>query len=81
MEELNPKILDYEVKMEGLTTRCQNLENEKEELANQVCVTLTQGFQMALDQVKVLCPDVDISGADITKEIVDGKLVEVADEE
>jgi len=41
---------------------------------------MKQGFQLALDQVKILCLDVDISAADITKEIVDGQLVEMTDD-
>jgi len=30
--------------------------------------------------VKVLCPDADTSNTDITKEVVDDQLVEIADE-
>jgi len=71
VEELKPKA-------ESLSIRCQVLEGEKEELADQLCSTLKEGFQLALDQVKVLHPDIDISAADITKEIVDGQLIELS---
>ncbi|QCD81526.1 Growth arrest-specific protein 8 [Vigna unguiculata] len=71
MDELKPKA-------EGLSAQCQVLEGEKEELTDQLCSTLKEGFQLALDQVKILHPDVDISAADITKEIVDGQLVELS---
>jgi len=81
LDELIPKVKGYETQVEGLTTRYQKLENEKEEITNQLCSTLKQGFQLALDQIKVLCNNVDISGADITKEVVDGQLVDIADEE
>jgi len=36
-------------------------------------------FQLALDQIRLLCPDADLSQADISKSIVDGKLVEAED--
>ncbi|QCD97578.1 Growth arrest-specific protein 8 [Vigna unguiculata] len=71
MDELKPKA-------EGLSARCQALEGEKEELTDQLCSTLKEGFQLALDQVKILHPDIDISSADITKEIVDGQLIELS---
>ncbi|QCD97099.1 hypothetical protein DEO72_LG6g1809 [Vigna unguiculata] len=71
-DELTPKVQVYETQVTSLTGRCQILESEKEELADQLCSTLKQGFQLALDQVKVLCPEADISSADITKEVVDG---------
>ncbi|QCD96228.1 hypothetical protein DEO72_LG6g930 [Vigna unguiculata] len=48
-DEMTLKAKDYEVQIEGLTTRCQKLEDEKEEITNQLCTTLKQGFQMALD--------------------------------
>jgi len=65
--------------VKDLTTKCQVLENEKEQLADQLCATLKQGFQLALDQVKVLYPDFDVSKADITKEVVEGHLVDIPD--
>ncbi|QCE16902.1 hypothetical protein DEO72_LG11g3921 [Vigna unguiculata] len=80
LEELTPKVEVCETQIQELTTKCQNLENEKEELADQLCSTLNQGFQLALDQVKILCPDADISLASITKEVIEGQLVEIGDE-
>jgi len=80
VDELTPKVETYETQVQELIVKCQNLENEKEELTDQLCATLNQGFQLALDQVKVLYPDTDISNANITKEVVDGQLIEIADE-
>jgi len=37
------------------------------------------GFQLALDQVRVLCPDVDLSPTDISKFVVNGQLVDADD--
>lgn len=72
VEELAPKVQTYEVQVSDLSTRCTALEGEKEELTDQLCSTFKQGFQLALDQVKILCPTVDVSEADITKKVVDG---------
>ncbi|QCE10110.1 hypothetical protein DEO72_LG10g1336 [Vigna unguiculata] len=80
VHELIPKMETYETQVQELAEKCKKLENEKEEMADQLCTTLNQGFQLALNQIKVLCPDVDISGADITKEVVDGQLVEITDD-
>ncbi|XP_027905723.1 uncharacterized protein LOC114165294 [Vigna unguiculata] len=80
VDELTPKMEAYETQVQGLVEKCKKLENEKEEMADQLCTTLNQGFQLALNQVKILCPEADISGADITKEVVDGQLVEITDD-
>jgi len=80
VDELTPKMETYETQVQELAEKCKKLENEKEEMADQLCTTLNQGFQLALNQIKVLCLDADISGADITKEVVDGQLVEITDD-
>lgn len=67
MDELKPKVQTYGTPVNDLSS--------KEELTDQLWYTLKEGFQLVLDQVKILHPDVDVSGADITKEIVDGLLV------
>jgi len=74
---LRMEVDDLKPKVELLSTRCQTLEGEKEELTDQLCSTMKEGFQLALDQVKILHPDFDVSAADITKEIVEGKLVDL----
>jgi len=37
------------------------------------------GFQLALDQVRVFLPDVDLSQADVSKSFMDGQLIEAND--
>jgi len=80
VDELTPKMETFETQVRELAKNCKKLENEKEEMADQLCTTLNQGFQLALNQIKVLYPDANISGADITKEVVDGQLVEITDD-
>lgn len=53
-DELRPQVKTLEVQVSDLTAKCKTLEDDKEELADQVCSMLKQGFQLALDQVKVL---------------------------
>ncbi|QCD86617.1 hypothetical protein DEO72_LG3g1141 [Vigna unguiculata] len=45
-------------------------------LKDQIGSSLNMGFQLALDQVRMLIPDADLSQADISKTIVDGQLIE-----
>jgi len=75
---LEAEVDELKSKAESSSAWCQVLEDEKEELADQLCSTLKEGFQLALDQVKILHADIDVSAADITKEIVDGQLVELS---
>lgn len=53
------------------------LQNDKEELKEEIAEQHELGFDKALDQVRLLFPDLDLSPTGCFKEIKDGQLVEV----
>ncbi|XP_068486618.1 uncharacterized protein [Phaseolus vulgaris] len=53
----------------------QNLEAEKADLMNVGADALTDGFELALEQVRCVLPDLDLSQFSIYHEVVDGKLL------
>ena len=53
--------------------------HNSELLKDQIGSSLNMGFQLALEQVRVLYPDADLSPANISKTVVDGQLVDIDD--
>ena len=53
----------------------QELEVEKADLMNVGADALTDGFELALEQIKCVLPDLDLSQFSIYHEVVDGKLI------
>ncbi|XP_068504472.1 uncharacterized protein [Phaseolus vulgaris] len=52
----------------------QKLEAEKADLMNVGADALTDGFELALEQIRCVLPDLDLSQFNIYHEVVDGKL-------
>ncbi|XP_068461546.1 uncharacterized protein [Phaseolus vulgaris] len=52
----------------------QKLEAEKADLMNVGVDALTDGFELALEQIRCVLPDLDLSQFSIYHEVVDGKL-------
>jgi len=77
--DLNNQLKTLEAEKQSWNLKEKNLLNSSELLKDQIGFSLNMGFQLALDQVRVLCPDVDLSPADISKSIIDGQLVETDD--
>jgi len=48
-------------------------------MKDQIGSSLNIGFQLALNQARVACLNVDLSLVDISKTMVDGQLVEIED--
>ena len=53
----------------------QELEVEKADLMNVGADALTDGFELALEQIRCVLPDLDLSQFSIYHEVVDGKLI------
>ena len=53
----------------------QKLEAEKDDLMNVGADALTDGFELTLEQVRCVLPDLDLSQFNIYHEVVDGKLL------
>ena len=53
----------------------QELEVEKADLMNVGADALTDGFELALEQIKCVLPDLDLSQFSFYHEVVDGKLI------
>ena len=53
----------------------QELEVEKADLMNVGVDALTDGFELALEQIRCVLPDLDLSQFSIYHEVVDGKLI------
>ena len=53
----------------------QKLEAEKADLMNVGADALTDGFELALEQIRCVLPDLDLSQFSIYHEVVDGKLI------
>ena len=53
----------------------QQLEAEKADLMNMGADALTDGFELALEQIRCVLPDLDLSQFSIYHEVVDGKLI------
>ncbi|QCD97262.1 hypothetical protein DEO72_LG6g1972 [Vigna unguiculata] len=77
--DLNNQLKTLEAEKQSWNLKEKNLLNSSELLKDQIGSSLNIGFQLALDQVRVLCPDVNLSPADISKSVVDGQLVETDD--
>ena len=57
----------------------QKLEAEKDDLMNVGADALTDGFELALEQIRCVLPDLDLSQFSIYHEVVDGKLTLLLD--
>ncbi|XP_068501503.1 uncharacterized protein [Phaseolus vulgaris] len=53
----------------------QKLEAEKADLMNVGADALTDGFELALEQIRCVLPDLDLSQFSLYHEVVDGKLI------
>ncbi|QCD90053.1 hypothetical protein DEO72_LG4g1005 [Vigna unguiculata] len=79
LADLHNQLRTLEAEKESWILKEKDLLNSSELLKDQVGSSLNMGFQLALDQVRVLCPDADLSPADISKSVVNGQLVKVDD--
>jgi len=79
LANLNNQLKTLEAEKQSWNLKEKNFLNSLELLKDQISSSLNMGFQLALDQVCVLCPDADLSPADISKSVVDGQLVETDD--
>ncbi|QCE14202.1 hypothetical protein DEO72_LG11g1201 [Vigna unguiculata] len=61
------------------TLKEKDLLHNSELLKDQIGSSLNMGFQLALEQVRVLYLDTDLSPVDISKSVVDGQLVDTND--
>ncbi|QCD95914.1 hypothetical protein DEO72_LG6g612 [Vigna unguiculata] len=77
--DLNNQLKALEAEKQSWNLKEKNLLNSSELLKDQIGSSLNMGFQLALDQVRVLCSDADLSPADISKSVVNGELVETDD--
>ena len=77
--DLHNQLRTLEAEKESWNLKEKDLLNSSELLKDQVGSSLNMGFQLALDQVRVLCPDADLSPTDISKSVVNGQLVEADD--
>jgi len=59
----------------ALETSKQELEVENAELMNVGADALTEGFELALEQIRCVLPDLDLTQFSIYHEVVDGKLI------
>ncbi|QCD89513.1 hypothetical protein DEO72_LG4g459 [Vigna unguiculata] len=79
LSDLNDQLKKLETKKQAWILKEKDLLKNSELLKDQIGSFLNMGFQLALDQVCILCPDADLSQADISKSIIDGQLVETDD--
>ena len=77
--DLQDQLKALEAEKEGWVLKEKDFVQNSELLKDQIGTSLNMGFQLALDQVRVLHPDVDLSAADISKAVVDGQLVDIDD--
>ena len=82
LEEAVGKLSEAASSLAALTTQRdaaeasrQSLEAEKEDLMNVGAEALADGFELALEQIKCILPDLDLSQFSIYHEVVDGKLI------
>jgi len=87
LQELNEKLKEKGKRMTELEAELQQTKEEfaekertwhtlEEKLANEAAFTYGVGFEATLEQVRLLCPSADISAADASKVVLDGRLVE-----
>ncbi|QCE12065.1 hypothetical protein DEO72_LG10g3305 [Vigna unguiculata] len=80
LKERGERIEELEVELQQVKE--EFVEKEKswlgleEKLANEAAATYGVGFEAALEQVRLLCPSADVSAADASKIVRDGRLVE-----
>ena len=79
LADLNNQLNTLEAEKQSWNLKEKDLLNNSELLKDQIGSSLNMGFQLALDQVRVLCPDADLSPADISKSVVNRQLVETDD--
>ena len=82
LEELVGKLSEAASSLAAVTTERdaaeaskQELEVEKADLMNVGADALTDGFELALEQIRCVLPDLDLSQFSIYHEVVDGKLI------
>ena len=77
--DLHNQLKTLEAEKKSWIFKEKDLLNISELLKDQIGSSLNMGFQLALDQVRVLYPDADLSPADISKSVVNGQLVDADD--
>jgi len=77
--DLQNQLKTLEAEKESWVLKEKDFIHNSELLKDQIGTSLNMGFQLALEQVRVLYPDVDLSAADISKTVVDGQLVDIDD--
>ena len=82
LEEVVGKLSETASSLAAITTERdaaeaskQKLEAENADLMNVGADALTDGFELALEQIKCVLPDLDLSQFSIYHEVVDGKLI------
>ena len=79
LADLHNQLKTLEAEKKSWVLKEKDLLNSSELLKDQISSSLNMGFQLALDQVRVLYPDADLSLADISKSVVNGQLVDADD--
>jgi len=79
LADLHNQLKTLEAEKKSWVLKEKDLLNSSELLKDQIGSSLNMGFQLALDQVCVLCPDADLSPTDISKSVVNGQLVDADD--
>ncbi|QCE06637.1 hypothetical protein DEO72_LG9g1651 [Vigna unguiculata] len=77
--DLQNQLKVFETEKESWVLKEKDFIHNSELLKDQIGTSLNMGFQLALEQVRVLYPDADLSAADISKTVVDGQLVDIDD--
>jgi len=79
LADLQNQLKVLEAEKEKWVLKEKDFLHNSELLKDQIGSSLNMGFQLALEQVRVLYPDADLSPADISKTVVDGQLVDIDD--
>jgi len=77
--DLQNQLKAFETEKENWVLKEKDFIQNSELLKDQIGTSLNMGFQLALEQVRVLHPDADLSAADISKAVVDGQLIDIDD--
>ncbi|QCE06617.1 hypothetical protein DEO72_LG9g1631 [Vigna unguiculata] len=77
--DLHNQLKTLEAEKKSWILKEKDLLNSSELLKDQIGSSLNMGFQLAFDQVRVRCPDADLSPADISKSVVNRQLVDADD--
>ena len=75
LEEAASSIASLTAEMNAVEASKQKLEVEKADLMGVGAEAFADGFELALEQIKCILPDLDLSQFSIYHEVVDGKLV------